>query len=352
MHTKGARSHGAPRVTGILDASLPREITKRRLDVGPTREMCMSRQFRLKATGAVLAALFVVGPMLANGTAQAELTRRGNDLVFGGGGRNMLGLSCAAEPRSDSMTVPAGSTVRVVNDTGHDADLRLNGVSKGELRNRSSTEVLFRRGPVEVTLKPDCPLGGPSEPATVTVTPSPSGSGTPTPSPTSASPSASPGGSPSKSAKPAARPGRPAQPRPPRTATTPNRRPTPADARTTAATAGRTGPQGTTTTRATTRTNTVPGTATTGATTAVTEMPVGGTDVPVSTGPVLAAPDIDATSADSTSAAAEPVAALEPLSQDSPFGLLALAATVCLAGVTAAAIRAITAQRASRSTMA
>ncbi len=314
----------------------------------------MSRQFRLKATGAVLAALFVVGPLLANGTAQAELTRRGNDLVFGGGGRNMLGLSCAAEPRSDSMTVPAGSTVRVVNDTGHDADLRLNGVSKGALANRSSTEVLFRRGPVEVTLKPNCPLGGPSEPATVTVTPSPSGSGTPTPSPTTAPPTATPGGSPSKSPRPVAKPGRPAKPKPPNTATKPNRRPTSAGAVTTATTTGRTGPQSATT-RARVRTDTAPGTATTGAstpTTASTEMPVGGSDAPVSTGPVLAAPEIDASSADPTSAAAEPVAALRPLSQDSPIGLLALAATVCLAGVTAAAIRAIVAQRASRSTIA
>jgi hypothetical protein len=311
----------------------------------------MSRQFRLKATGAVLAALFVVGPLLANGTAQAELTRRGNDLVFGGGGRNMLGLSCAAEPRSDSMTVPAGSTVRVVNDTGHDADLRLNGVSKGELANRSSTEVLFRRGPVEVTLKPNCPLGGPSEPATVTVTPSPSGSGTPTPSPTTVPPSATPGGSPSKTAKPTTRPPGPGKPRPPHTATKPNRRPTSAGAATTATTTGRTGPQSATT-RARTRTDTAPGAATTGATTAVTEMPIGGSDAPVSTGPVLAAPEIDPSSADPTSAAAEPVAALEPLSEDSPIGLLALAATVCLAGVTAAAIRAIVAQRASRTTIA
>ena len=312
----------------------------------------MSRQFRLKATGAVLEALFVVGPLLANGTAQAELTRRGNDLVFGGGGRNMLGLSCAAEPRSDSMTVPAGTTVRVVNDTGHDADLRLNGVSKGELANRSSTEVLFRRGPVEVTLKPDCPLGGPSEPATVTVTPSPSGSDTPTPSPTTAPPTTTPGGSPSKSARPAAtKPGRPAKPKPPHSATTPNRRPTSAGAATTATTTGRTGLQNTPT-RVRTRANTVPGTATTGATTAATELPIGGSDAPVSTGPVLAAPEIDPSSADPTSAAAEPVAALQPLSQDSPIGLLALAATVCLAGVTAAAIRAIAAQRASRTTIA
>ena len=311
----------------------------------------MSRQFRLKATGAVLAALFVVGPLVANGTAQAELTRRGNDLVFGGGGRNMLGLSCAAEPRSDSMTVPAGTTVRVVNDTGHDADLHLNGVSKGALADRSSTDVLFRRGPVEVTLKPDCPLGGPSEPATVTVTPSPTDSGTPTPSPTTVPPKATPGGSPSKSARPTAKPVRPAKPKPPQSATTPNRRPTSAGAAQTATTTGRTGPQSATT-RARTRTDTAPGTATAAATTAVTEMPLGGSDAPVSTGPVLAAPEIDPSSADPTSAAAEPVAALQPLSEDSPIGLLALAATVCLAGVTAAAIRAIAAQRASRTTIA
>jgi hypothetical protein len=75
-----------------------------------------------------------------------------------------------------------------------------------------------------------------------------------------------------------------------------------------------------------------------------------GDDPPADGGPVLAAPEIQASSADS--AAAEPVAALEPMSESRPVGLLALAATVCLAGVTAAAVRAIVAQRASRTIIA
>jgi hypothetical protein len=306
----------------------------------------MSRQFRLRATGVVLGALFVVGPLVMNGTAQAEVGS-GNDLVFSGGGRNMLGLSCVAEPRSDSVTVESGSTVRVINDTGHDADLQLNGVSKGELADNASTDVLFRRGPVEVMLKPDCVLGGPSEPVLVTVTPAPT-TANPTPTPTTNPTTASPVDSPSNTTtRPATRPTtRPT--RPPHTAATPPRRPVTA---TTAATAD--GMPQRATTRARTRTTTAGGTGTaTTAAPAVPEAPLPIDTEPVSSGPVLAAPEIDDESAGPSGAAAEPVAALEPMSETSPVGLLALAATICLAGVTAGAIRAIVAQRASRASIA
>jgi hypothetical protein len=50
--------------------------------------------------------------------------------------------------------------------------------------------------------------------------------------------------------------------------------------------------------------------------------------------------------------AAEPVGPVEPLGDSRPVGLLALIATVCVAGVSAGAIRAIIAQRATRTVVA
>ena len=319
----------------------------------------MSRQLRLRATGAVLAALFVVGPLVANGTAQAELATSARDLVFGGGGRNMLGLSCGAEPRSELVVVESGSTIRVVNATGHKADLLIDGASKGELADRSSTAVLFRRGPVEVALKPDCMLRGPSEPATVTVAPSTPGTTSPAPLPSVDGSSAPPNRPSSPPATGTTKPSsKPAKSRRPPAAATPPRRPA-AGGKTTAATRTQARTQ-----RATNRTRTgttgtmtrTPAGGTTSARSPVSSSPastgpVGG-GTPHSSGPVLAAPEIDATPPDAGSAPAEPVAALKPMSRDNPIGLLALAATVCLAGVTAGAIRAIAAQRASRASMA
>ena len=104
----------------------------------------MSRQFRHRATGLVLAALVVVAPMLAAGVAQAGASQAGppesgRQVVFDGGG--MLALSCSAEPDVRSIKVPADSTVKVVNGTGHGASLLLNGESHGEIANNGSTRV-------------------------------------------------------------------------------------------------------------------------------------------------------------------------------------------------------------------
>jgi hypothetical protein len=51
-------------------------------------------------------------------------------------------------------------------------------------------------------------------------------------------------------------------------------------------------------------------------------------------------------------AAAEPTDSVEPLSAEEPIGLLALTATVCVVGVSAGAIRAMMAQRISRTSVA
>lgn len=305
----------------------------------------MSRQFRQRATGVTLAALFALVPLLAIGSAHADPVEAGDgDLVFDGGG--VLGLSCAAEPRSAALSVPAGSTVRVVNGTGHDAELRLDGVSKGAIADQSSSRVLFRRGPVAVTLRPNCVIGGESAPVMVTVTPAASANpSTPVPLPT-IDPTAAPSAITPTTAAPTTAPTTPSRPRPHSTTTNPQ---PPSAVRTTTQATPRNGPTTRTRTRITRTTPAARAARTMSA--GPIGLPLGGDPVPDSSGePVLAVPDM--TPSGPAAAAAEPVAALEPLSGPNPVGLLALAATICVFGVGAGAIRAIAAQRANRTTIA
>src|SRR6478609_653807 len=95
-----------------------------------TGRWCMSRQFRYRVAALVMGGLLIGGPMLTSGTASAEqVTEGGRQVTFGGGG--VLGLSCRSHPDVESMSVPADSTVRVVNETGHSANLQLSGDTKG-----------------------------------------------------------------------------------------------------------------------------------------------------------------------------------------------------------------------------
>src|SRR6058998_2049225 len=100
-----------------------------------TGRWCMSRQFRYRVAALVLGGLLLGGPLVASGTASAEqvgpepagpeqeqVDEGGHQVTFAGGG--VLGLSCHSRPDIESMTVPADSTVRVVNQTGHSANLQ------------------------------------------------------------------------------------------------------------------------------------------------------------------------------------------------------------------------------------
>jgi len=131
----------------------------------------MSRQVRHRVTAVVLGGLLLGTPLLTNGTASAEQVEDGRrQVVFDGGG--ILGLSCRSAPNVGSMTVPADSTVRVVNRTGYSARLQLGGTTKGTVPDDGSTEVVFRRGTTAVLLSPSCALGDESVPVLVTATPS------------------------------------------------------------------------------------------------------------------------------------------------------------------------------------
>ena len=113
----------------------------------------MSRQFRYRVTAIVLGGFFLGVPLLTNGTADAEQFGVGaRQVTFEGGGI----FSCRSRPDTGAITVPMGSTVRVVNRTGHQAELWLGGVTRGSLRDDTATDVVFRRGTTSLGLEPDC----------------------------------------------------------------------------------------------------------------------------------------------------------------------------------------------------
>jgi hypothetical protein len=299
----------------------------------------MRPPIRHRAAGVVLAALFSAAPLLVaapafGGLVLTEATESGQQVTFSGGG--LLGVSCAARPDVRSVTVDADSTLRVVNRTGYNARLMLDGETQGEVADDGSAQVLFRRGPVTLSMRPSCVLSEESRTVEVQVraaTPTPEPS--PEPSPSVESPSVQPTG-PSPSGEPAAPAGAAAGGLPDAGAAASRRTAAPGlpdktAAGSTARASGRAGSGGGSTALA------VPG------------MPPG--DSP-RLGPGSAPADGPAGGPGSSGVAAEPVAALEPVTETGPVGLLAIMATICVAGVTAGAIRAIASQRASRTKMA
>jgi hypothetical protein len=318
----------------------------------------MPWQVRYRVSALVLGGLILGAPLLINGTASADqVPGGGRQVVFDGG---VLGFSCRSQPEVGSLTVPADSTVRVVNRTGHDAQLRLGGAEKATVPDDGATEVVFRRGTTAVQLSPACSLGDegspllvtamPTDPATI---PGPSSSGTDDDASAATDDQEEPQRSVAGSALPdAVTPG--TRPQRPVTGNTPGAaRITPARPNGAASASG-TMPQGGS--AATTKTKDLSGTATRAH--AFSGMPPGDDKALLPGVPTLGLsqsaepPPALAAAPPTDIAAAEPVATVESLPESRPAGLLALAAIVCVLGVAVGAIRAIVSQRASRTTIA
>jgi hypothetical protein len=327
----------------------------------------MSRQVRYRVTALVLGGLLLGAPLLTNGTASAEQVEGGGrQVVFAGGG--VLGLSCRSHPSVESMTIPADSTILVVNRTGHPAELQLAGATQGTIPKDGSTEVVFRRGTTPVLLDPNCALGDEAIPLLVTATqpnpiiPGPSSNPpdssvsaptTPSNPPPATSGSAMPDSvGPTTGQRPATSNSAAAG-----SIKTHHSRPSAA-----ATTVVATMPQGGSGSRV--KNKTVSGTGAEAP--AFAGMPPGDDKALVSGVPELSLPaetDMAPAAAGVTTAdvaetpseqvaAAEPVAAMQPLPESSPIGLLAVVAIVSVIGVAVGAIRSFVSQRASRTTIA
>ncbi|BCB85959.1 hypothetical protein [Phytohabitans suffuscus] len=260
---------------------------------------------RHRAAATAVAALFAAMPLLVTAAAQAAPARdplpaeSGKEVVFSGD-RGLLGVSCAANPSTSSVTIPAETTLRVVNRTGYRAKLLLNGASQGEIADGAVAPVVFYRGPVTLGLKPSCMISDESA-VRVEVVPAPRAT--------------TPGAEPRTSApqRPAGGEGRDQREEEPETEPTAAPASSPAAAET-------------------------PEPATVGE---------DGGDP----GEALATVDETSGTGDE-GVAAEALASVQPVRKTGPTGLLALIATVCVVGVSAGAIRAIIAQRATRTSVA
>jgi hypothetical protein len=265
--------------------------------------------------------------------------------------------------------------VLLVNRTGHGARLRLNGESKGSIPDDGSTEVVFRRGTTAVTLDPSCAITDQATP--VLVTASPSLPARPDPMPAPIDPDTDLTEAPAKPSQPgtpttpadsgSALPDSAAPPsRPQRTSTTmaggpttvrPNTSQATRVAAQAATTAAQAMPQGGAAPRVKIKTT---GRGTAGAVApAFSGMPPGDEKTIVPGVPTLDLPAPPTTAAPAPPAgassgvvAAEPVAAMRPLPDSPPIGLLAVIATVSVLGVGIGVIRAIVSQRASRASVA
>ncbi|AGL21692.1 hypothetical protein [Actinoplanes sp. N902-109] len=324
----------------------------------------MSRHIRNRVTALALGGFLLGTAFVTTGTAQAGQIQSGaHQVVFGGGGT--LGRPCRSTPSVASLTIPAESTVRVVNRTGRRAKLLLNGKAQGTVADHAVTEVVFRRGITAVTLDPRCAITEKSTPVVVTTSPSASpsdGGDMPAPPeiPGDDEPS-TPAGTDEPPTSEPEDPGtvpEPSQPQTPpvSTARPPTSRPVPPGSVVTTHSAAPAGPPGGN--AAPPRTKTVHGTS--GSTVSsyadvvlgngqAAAAPVPGTDVPVATTEAAPAPQAGPTR---RVAAAEPVAAMAPLPDSRPIGLLAVIAAVCVLGVGTGSIRAFVSQRASRTSVA
>ncbi|GIF71136.1 hypothetical protein [Asanoa siamensis] len=285
---------------------------------------------RRRTVASAVAAFFVAAPLAIGGAAFAvDAAQEANSqVVFTGDG--LLGVACGAKPSAASVTVPAESTLRVVNNTGRKAKLLLDGATRGEVASGATADVLFHRGPVELALKPDCMLA--DEKAVrvevLAAPPPPAATGNDAP----ANPPVPPfgGGNDNSDNGGSADDGD-------------DEAPAGQDRQGRDRQSGDDDPA--------TGASPAPGDpANPDADPANPDDPAN-QDAAALAGDSFVDPNSGTRLDGATTiagAAAEPLASVDPVSESGPTGLLALIATVCVVGVSAGAIRAIIAQRASR----
>ncbi|HCT80558.1 MAG TPA: hypothetical protein DGG94_17120 [Micromonosporaceae bacterium] len=108
--------------------------------------------YKRLATFAIVGAL--AGLPLA-GQASAD-PAPGASVTFTGGGLGLL--LCGSKPATSRITVGAESKVRLTNSLGMGAQLNIDGAASATVASGETVEVQFHRGPVGITMVPDCAL--------------------------------------------------------------------------------------------------------------------------------------------------------------------------------------------------
>ena len=108
---------------------------------------------RLAATAAALVAV-----ALTVGASPVSAAPATPTVEFTGGSVLSL-LVCKSEPSTGSVSVPADSKVNFVNRLGQDAELRVDGRSVADVPANQQVPVQFKKGPVEVAMTFECGAG-------------------------------------------------------------------------------------------------------------------------------------------------------------------------------------------------
>ncbi|MDI1461685.1 hypothetical protein QEZ54_11940 [Catellatospora sp. KI3] len=274
----------------------------------------MSYAIRRRAAALAAAGLLAGLPLLLASPSAAAEPEAAPNVDFTGGGLGLL--LCGSKPATAKITIAAESRVKLTNGLGQNATLQIDGKDSAAVPDGETIEVQFHRGPVKVAMVPECLLNlNPSfEPLTVEVasrTTQPS-TGT-TGSTGSSSPSRSSGS----------------------TSSSPSSKPKSRDTHKSSSSTGSSNPQPS------------------GEDAGLPAVPPdifdpeeqNEGDPSPEPSPVEILPGEGSTPIDSKNVANFPV-------DNGPIGLLAIIATVCVVGVSAGAIRAIIAQRATRAEFA
>lgn len=277
----------------------------------------MSYAIRRRAAAFAAAGLLAGLPLLAASPAGAAEPEAAPGVSFSGGGLGLL--LCGSKPATTKITVAAESKVRLTNGLGQGATLQIDGKDSADVADGETVEVQFHRGPVKVAMVPECLLNlNPTfEPLTVEVvnrsTSTPSSSGSTSGQGSGSTPSRKPSAKPSPT-KAASQPG---------------------------------------SSRSTSRNDTpAPGTEVPDVTDPEeTLFPTPGENGDDGAGGVQESPPaVSLVDKDGEMLDSNRVSSTSP--DKGPIGLLAIIATVCVVGVSAGAIRAIIAQRATRAEFA
>jgi hypothetical protein len=291
---------------------------------------CRRRRYVAAAVAAAATPLLWISPAVA---ADHEVT-------FGGGGLGLL--SCESRPDVSRVLVAPESTVAFTNQLGQPATLRIDGADRSRVARGATVEVRFHSGSASVQLVPDCVLNLSESFGPVTVQVSP-----PSPAPTSAD-DPPPSGATSAPATSGRTDG--STQRPATGAGTTDQPPSgPAAAPPGWPAAGiPPGPEGAPSGVAEPGAE-EPGAAVPGAGDPDRWRTWSGAD---GVGPGIDLPTGGPATVLDRGHPAEPMAYAAASSRTGSFGLLALIATVCVVGITVGAIRAIVAQRATRTSWA
>src|SRR5581483_9721949 len=98
--------------------------------------------------------LFAAVPLA--GTLAATPAYADAGVTFSGGGLGLL--LCGSKPDTPQITVGAETKIHLPYGLGGSAQLKIDGTPSATMASGETVEVQFHRGPVSITMVPDCPL--------------------------------------------------------------------------------------------------------------------------------------------------------------------------------------------------